>query len=69
MKIASWKDFFEGVAEMREWQKDYFRTKAPHALIECKKCEAAVDACIEETRDEWARKKQPELLEVTHGTA
>ena len=65
--IASWKDFFIVEEQMRECQRDYFRTRSPAALAASKKCEAAVDACIEERRAEWARQKQPELLlEVTH---
>jgi hypothetical protein len=60
--IASWKDFFNAVEQMRQCQIAYFRTKAPSALLTAKKCEAAVDACIEEKRAEWARQKQPDLL-------
>jgi hypothetical protein len=62
--IASWKDFFIAVEQMRECQKEYFRTKGPGALRAAKKCEAAVDVCIKEKRAEWARQNQPELLEV-----
>jgi hypothetical protein len=63
--IASWKDFFIAVEQMRECQKKYFRTKSPAALAASKKCEAAVDACIGKKRAEWARQEQPELsLEV-----
>ena len=60
--IASWKDFFTAVERMRQCQIEYFRTRGPGALLAAKKCEAAVDACIEEKRAEWARQKQPELL-------
>ena len=64
--IASWKDFFVAVEQMRECQKEYSRTRGPAAHAASKKCEAAVDACIEERRAEWAQEKQPELLEVTN---
>jgi hypothetical protein len=60
--IASWKEFFIAVGQMRQCQIEYFRTKWPSALLSAKKYEAAVDACIEERRAEWARQKQPELL-------
>jgi predicted GIY-YIG superfamily endonuclease len=60
--IASWKEFFIAVEQMRECQKEYFRTKGPLALMAAQKCEAAVDACIKEKRAEWARQKQPELI-------
>ena len=60
--IASWKDFFIAVEQMRECQKAYFRTRGPAALLAAKRCELAVDACIEEKRAEWARQKQPELF-------
>jgi hypothetical protein len=63
--IASWKDFFIAVEQMRECQKEYFRTRGPAALNASRKCEAAVDACIKKKRAEWAQQKQPELLEVT----
>jgi hypothetical protein len=59
--ITSWKDFFIAVEQMRECQREYFRTKSPAALGASKKCEAAVDACIKKKRDEWARREQPEL--------
>jgi excinuclease UvrABC nuclease subunit len=65
--IASWKDFFVAVEQMRQCQKEYSRTNGPCARLAAKKCEAAVDACIEEKRAEWARQIQPELLEVTNG--
>ena len=60
--IASWKEFFVAVEQMRECQKVYDQTKSPTALHTAKKCEAEVDACIKEKREEWARQKQPELF-------
>jgi hypothetical protein len=59
--IASWKEFFIAVEQMRQCQREYSRTKAPGAFMAAKKCEAAVDACVEEKRSEWERKTQPEL--------
>jgi len=59
--ISSWKEFFAAVEQMRKCQTEYFLTKSPHALIVAKKCEAAVDACIEQKRAEWAQEEQPEL--------
>ena len=62
-KITSWKSFFIAVEQMREIQKLYFRTRSPSAHSAAEKCEAVVDACIKEKRDEWARQLQPELLQ------
>jgi hypothetical protein len=59
--IASWKDFFIAVEQMRECQKVYFLSKNPSALAAAKKCEAAVDDCIAQKRTEWDRQAQPEL--------
>jgi hypothetical protein len=67
--IASWKDFFTAVEEMRQCQKKYFLTKNLSNLNAAKAREAAVDACIAEKRAErerQERQKQPELLEVTN---
>ena len=60
--IASWKEFFVAVEQMRECLKSYFENRNPFALTAAKKCEAAVDSCIKEKRAEWARSNQPELL-------
>ena len=61
--IASWKDFFIAVEQMRERQKVYFLTRTPEALRNAKKSEAVVDECIKEKRAEWARQEQPKLIE------
>jgi pyrroloquinoline quinone (PQQ) biosynthesis protein C len=61
--IASWKEFFTAVEQMRERQKVYFLARSPAALRDAKKCEEAVDECIKEKRAEWAHKIQPELLQ------
>jgi hypothetical protein len=55
-------ELFTAGEQMRECQKEHSRTKGPAAYLAAKKCEAAVDVCIEEKRAEWARQKQPELL-------
>jgi hypothetical protein len=60
--IASWKDFFTAVEQMRECQKVYFLTRSPSALHAAKECEKTVDDCIRQKRAEWARQSQPELL-------
>jgi len=60
--ISSWKEFFIAVEQMRECQKEYFRTRAPSALTASKMCETQVDAVIKEKRAEWARQLQPELV-------
>jgi hypothetical protein len=59
--IASWKEFFIAVEQMRLCQKEYARGKDPGAYFAAKKCEAAVDACIAEKRSEWELRAQPEL--------
>jgi len=59
--ISSWKEFFVAVEQMRECQKEYFKTKGPSALNAAKKCEAEVDAVIKQKRAEWERQAQPEI--------
>lgn len=53
--IASWKEFFVAVEQMRECQKEYFRTNELTALYAAKKCEKEVDAAINKKRAEWAK--------------
>jgi hypothetical protein len=60
--IASWKEFFTAVDQMREAQKLYFLSKSHTALFAAKKREAVVDECIEQKRAEWARQEQPNLI-------
>jgi len=60
--ISSWKEFFIAVEQMRECQKEYFRTKSLLALAASKKCEAQVDMVIKEKRSKWAKQLQPELV-------
>jgi hypothetical protein len=64
--IASWKEFFTAVVQMRQSQKKYFLTKTLSNLREAKRYEAVVDACIEQKRAEWDRQRQPELLGDYH---
>ena len=59
--ISSWKEFFTAVEQMREYQKEYFRTRSRSALLASKKYESAVDTAIKQKRAEWARQIQPEL--------
>jgi hypothetical protein len=59
--IASWKEFFIAVEQMRQCQISYFRTKDPGAFLAAKRCEAAVDECVAAKRAEWERQTQPEL--------
>jgi hypothetical protein len=60
--IASWKDFFNAVEQMRQCQQKYFLTKTLSNLNAAKEWEAVVDACIKAKRAEWDRQNQPELL-------
>lgn len=41
-------DFFKLVAQMRQAQKDYFRTRRPDVLEESKRLEKAVDKALKE---------------------
>ncbi|MDR1176021.1 MAG: hypothetical protein LBK83_11200 [Treponema sp.] len=63
--IASWRELFDAVEQMRHSQKKYYLAKTLENQREAKKYEAVVDACIEAKRAEWERRNQPEL-EVTH---
>jgi hypothetical protein len=54
-------EFVELVRVTRLAQKEYFRTKGYHALLEAKKHESAVDAVIKEHDRRIARRCQPEL--------
>jgi hypothetical protein len=52
--INGWEDFFNAVELMRQYQKEYCRTKNPFAHQQCKRKEAEVDACIERRRQKAA---------------
>jgi hypothetical protein len=68
--IASWRDFFDAVVQMRRSQKKYYLAKTLENLREAKRYEAVIDACVKEKRAEWDRQKQPELsLEDHYGKA
>lgn len=43
-------EFFDKVAEMREAQKEYFRTRSKEALIKSKQAERVVDSEIERVK-------------------
>lgn len=45
------KEFFDKVAEMREAQKKYFRTRSQQALSESKRLEREIDAEIKRVND------------------
>jgi len=60
--IASWKEFFTAVEQMREYQKIYGKQKDHTSRRLAEKREAEVDACIKAKNAERARKSQPELI-------
>ena len=41
-------EFMEAVREMRKWQKEYFRTRAPRALELSRQYEKKVDTMVED---------------------
>ena len=45
------KEFFDKVVQMREAQKEYFRTRSPQALSESKRLEREIDAEIKRVND------------------
>jgi DNA-binding GntR family transcriptional regulator len=59
--INGWEDFFNAVELMRQYQKEYSRTKNPFAHQQCKRKEAEVDACIERRRQKAAEAGQKDL--------
>jgi hypothetical protein len=61
-QINTWTEFFEAVEAMRECQKEYFKTRSPVALSAAKRHEDRIDGCIKHRREEWAARKQPELI-------
>lgn len=44
------KEFFDKVAQMREYQKQYFRTRAQGYLLKSKELEAQIDKEIERVK-------------------
>jgi len=59
--IKTLGEFVELVRTMRLAQKEYFRSRGYHALLEAKKHESAVDAVIKEHDQRIVRGCQPEL--------
>lgn len=53
-------DFTNTVAAMREAQRQYFRTRMPHFLMESKKLEKEVDKAIEK---HYEARRKPELFD------
>lgn len=51
------KDFFDLVSQMRNAQKNYFRTKAVDYLAESKRLEKAVDSEISRVNNLLAKKQ------------
>ena len=41
-------EFKKTVAEMRRWQKEFFRTRSPQALSESRRLEKKVDKMLED---------------------
>jgi hypothetical protein len=60
--IKTTGDFVEAVRAMRVCQKEYFKTKNPHAMLEAKKSEALVDAAIEARDARLAGERQAGLF-------
>lgn len=56
------KEFFDLVAEMREKQKEYFRTRSASALNESKTLEQRVDAEIWRVNQVLKEKSEPKLF-------
>jgi hypothetical protein len=59
--INGWEDFFTAVELMRQYQKEYSRTRSVFAHNQAKRKEAEVDACIEHRRQKTADTKQNNL--------
>jgi hypothetical protein len=55
--------FIRLVAEMRQAQKIYFRTRSPKALEKAKGFEIAVDMCIKEHKPKAERREQKGLFD------
>lgn len=56
------KEFFDLVSEMREKQKEYFRTRSASALNESKTLERRVDAEIMRANQIIKERQQPKLF-------
>lgn len=56
------ESFVELVAEMRDLQKKYFKTRAHGYLIRCKELEKKVDEAIISQKDSIENANQPSLF-------
>lgn len=56
------KDFFDLVSEMREKQKEYFRTRSTSVLSESKTLERRVDAEIMRVNQMMKEKQEQKLF-------
>ena len=56
------KEFFDLVAEMREKQKEYFRTRSSSVLTESKALERKVDDEIRRVNQIMAEKQEQKLF-------
>ena len=56
------RDFFETVAEMRKWQKRFFRTHTQEALDESKRLEGIIDDEITRVRAVIQDRQEPKLF-------
>jgi hypothetical protein len=52
--IATWKQFFNLVDEVRKAQKIYFASKSQFTLERAKRVEKELDDCIEHQKQKWA---------------
>jgi hypothetical protein len=59
--LCELKDFVSAAQEMRNAQRNYFRSKAYPDLLNAKKLEAELDAEIESYQVRWNEKLQPSL--------
>jgi len=58
------KDFFTLVADMRQQQRDYFRTRNPRTLAESKRLEKLVDAEINRVHESISGRVLPKQGEL-----
>jgi hypothetical protein len=56
-RVTSWKEYVLAVSQMRECQRQYFRTRSQTALGFAKAWEAAVDEATGRKIAEWVEKK------------
>lgn len=56
------KRFFDRVTYMRKLQKEYFQTRSPTVLRQCKQVEKEIDDEIERVNKIIAEQQQPKLF-------